>query len=68
MPKKAKVLSDDGVYLEVEIEKFYSHLQRYHASGTSIHEEKGHFFTVNNNFRKGEILSKKGEESSFYYI
>ena len=50
--KKSKILSDDGVYLEVEIEKFYSHLQRYHASGTSIHEEKGHFFTVNNNFRK----------------
>jgi hypothetical protein len=43
MPKKAKVLSDDGVYLEVEIEKFYNHLQRYHASGTSIHEEKGTF-------------------------
>ena len=35
-----------------EIEKFHNHLQRYHASGTSIHEEKGHFFTVNNNFRK----------------
>ena len=23
-----------------------------YVSGTSIHEEKGHFFTVNNNFRK----------------
>ena len=50
--KKAKILSDDGIYLEVEINKFYKHILKYHSSGTSIHEEKGHFFTVNNNFRK----------------
>ena len=50
--KKAKILSDDGIYLEVEINKFYKHLLKYHSRETSIHEEKGHFFTINNNFRK----------------
>ena len=49
--KKSKILSDDGIYLEVEINKFYKHILKDHSRGTSIHEEKGHFFTVNNNFR-----------------
>tara|TARA_B100000003_G_scaffold4204_1_gene3786 strand:+ start:2152 stop:2298 length:147 start_codon:yes stop_codon:yes gene_type:complete len=34
------------------IKNFYSHVFKYHASGTSVHEENGYFFTVDEKFRK----------------
>ena len=39
-------------YLIKNIKKFYEHILKYHSSGISIHEESGHYFTVDNNFRK----------------
>jgi hypothetical protein len=38
-------------YIIRDIETFYQHIQDYHSSGTSIHEENGHYFTVNDTFR-----------------
>ena len=38
-------------YIIADIESFYQHIQKYHSSGTSIHEENGHYFTVNGTFR-----------------
>ena len=38
-------------YVITNIETFYQHIQDYHSSGTSIHEENGHYFTVNDVFR-----------------
>ena len=35
-----------------DIKSFYSHVFKYHASGTSVHEENGYFFTVDEKFRK----------------
>jgi len=35
-----------------DIEAFQKHLLDYHFSGTSLHEEKGHYFTINDEFRK----------------
>ena len=38
-------------YIIADIESFYQHIQKYHSSGTSIHEENGHYFTVDDAFR-----------------
>jgi len=44
--------SDVDVYFE-DLRVLQKHLEKYHSSGTSIHEElDGSYFTVNNNFRK----------------
>ena len=31
---------------------FQEHLIMFHRTGTSIHEENGHYFTVNHSFRE----------------
>ena len=51
--KKTKILKDDnGNKVEVELEKFVEHINHYHKTGTSIHDERSHYFTVNEEFRK----------------
>ena len=35
---------------------FQKHIDSYHSSGVSIHEENGHYFRVDDNFRS-KILS-----------
>ena len=48
----SKIKDNNGNdYLIADIEFFYQHIQKYHSSGTSIHEENGHYFTVNDVFR-----------------
>ena len=49
--RKAKIKDDNGKLIEVDIEKFKKHLDEYHSSGSSVHDEDGHYFTVNQNFR-----------------
>ena len=48
---KVIITDDNGKEVKVNIKKFYNHIQEHHSSGTSIHEEQGHFFTVNQRFR-----------------
>ena len=50
--KKISLKDDSEKTVEVEIEKFIDHIKRFHSNGTSIHDEKGHYFTVNDEFRK----------------
>ena len=38
-------------YVIKDIESFYQHIIQFHSSGTSLHEENGHYFTVNDDFR-----------------
>jgi len=38
-------------YIIKDLRSFYQHILDYHASGTSLHEENGHYFTVNDIFR-----------------
>ena len=38
-------------YTIKDLKSFYQHILEYHASGTSIHEENGHYFTVDDDFR-----------------
>ena len=50
--RKAKIKDDNGKLIEVDIDKFKKHLDQYHSTGSSLHEENGHYFTVNDNFQK----------------
>ena len=49
--RKAKIKDDNGELIEVDIVKFKKHLDQYHSTGSSLHEENGHYFTVDNDFR-----------------
>ena len=48
----SKIKDNNGYdYVITDIESFYQHIQDYHPSGTSLHEENGHYFTVDDDFR-----------------
>ena len=50
--KFSKIKDDNGNdYIINDIETFYQHIQDYHQSGTSLHEENGFYFTVDDSFR-----------------
>ena len=50
---KRTVLKDDnGNNIEVDLKVFIDHINQYHKTGTSIHDENGYYFTVNEEFRK----------------
>ena len=47
-----KIIKDDsGKDVEVDLKKFMEHIDQFHKTGTSIHDENGHYFTVNDDFR-----------------
>ncbi len=50
--KKIKLFDDDKNEVEVDLKNFYQHLLEFHSKGISLHEEQGHYFTVNDEFRK----------------
>ena len=49
--RKVKIKDDSGNIIEVDIKKFKKHLEEHHLNGSSIHEENGHYFTVDQKFR-----------------
>ena len=59
MNKKIVLNDDSGNPVEVDLKIFIDHINYYHKTGTSIHEERGHNFTVNKTFR--EKLKKMSE-------
>ena len=54
--KKTILKDDSGKSIEVDLKVFIDHINHYHKTGTSVHDENGHYFTVNDKFRK--ILKK----------
>ena len=54
MNKLSVTLKDDnGRDCSIEnIRVFQKHLIMFHRTGTSIHEENGHYFTVNDSFER----------------
>ena len=52
MSKKIILKDNSGNLVEVDLKTFIDHIDLYHKTGTSIHEERGHHFTVNEIFRK----------------
>ena len=39
-------------YIIENLDLFISHINQYHAEGTSIHEENGFIFQIDNSFRE----------------
>ena len=60
MNKKIVLKDNSGNPVEVDLKKFINHINRYHKTGTSIHEERGHCFTVNETLRKKLIFFLEG--------
>ena len=58
---KKTVLKDDSENnVEVDLKVFINHINQYHKTGTSIHDENGHYFTVNEEFiKKLKKISEK---------
>jgi hypothetical protein len=52
MGKKIVLKDDSKNLVKADLKIFTDHINRYHKTGTTIHEERGHYFTVNNAFRK----------------
>ena len=50
--KKISIKDDEGKEIEIDLVKFIYHINKFHKIGTSIHDENGHYFTVDDNFRK----------------
>ena len=61
MSKKIVLKDDSGNPSKVDLKVFIYYINHYHKTGTSIHEERGHNFTVNKTFR--EKLKKMSESS-----
>ena len=43
---------NNGNEVEVDLNKFINHINEFHNNGISIHEERGHYFTVDDKFRE----------------
>ena len=56
--KKIVVKDNNGKSVEVDLKIFTDHINHYHKTGTSIHDENGHYFTVNEEFRKKLIKNE----------
>ena len=50
--KKIILKDDNRRSVEVKLKTFVDHINHYHKTGTSIHDENGYYFTVNERFRK----------------
>ncbi len=51
--KKLKIKDMNNNYYEIQdVEKFLKHINKFHSSGSSIHEENGYVFLVDDKFRK----------------
>ena len=49
--RKVKINDNHGKSIEVDIDQFKKHLDEYRSTGSSVHDEDGHYFTVDQNFR-----------------
>ena len=57
-----KIKDDDGKEYEIkDIEKFAKHVFEFHSTGSSLHEENGFCFTINDALREkiAELIKKK---------
>ena len=58
-----KIKDNEGIYYEIkDIKKFAKHIFQFHSIGTSLHQEKGFNFTVDDVFREKVINFLKNEE------
>ena len=50
--KTISIHDNNGNELKVNLRKFINHINEFHKNGISIHEENGHYFTVDDKFRE----------------
>ena len=51
--KKMKIKDLNNRDYEIkDLSRFISHIKTFHSHGTSLHEENGYFFRVDDKFRK----------------
>jgi len=43
---------NNNLYTIYDIDSFFDHINKFHSEGTSIHEENGFYFEVNEEFRE----------------
>ena len=61
---RVTISDDSGNECPIEnIRTFRKHLQLFHKKGVSIHDENGHYFTVDDSFRQKIENRCNGEET-----
>ena len=50
--KIISIHDNNGNEVEVDLNKFINQINEFHNNGISIHEERGHYFTVDDKFRE----------------
>tara|TARA_Y100000590_G_C15570670_1_gene958449 strand:- start:79 stop:258 length:180 start_codon:yes stop_codon:yes gene_type:complete len=50
--KIISIHDNNGNEVKVNLRKFINHINEFHKNGISIHEENGHYFTVDDKFRE----------------
>ena len=50
--KIISIHDNNGNQVKVNLRKFINHINEFHKNGISIHEENGHYFTVDDKFRE----------------
>ena len=59
-----KIKDKNGNYYHIEnIQRFSKHIFAFHGKGESLHEENGHYFYVDEEFRKmiNQLIKKKNK-------
>ena len=46
------IQDNNGDEIQVDLNKFVNHINEFNKKGVSLHEERGHYFTVDDNFRE----------------
>ena len=60
--KKMKIKDLNNRDYEIkDLSRFISHIKTFHSHGTSLHEENGYFFRVDDKFRKFLFESQNKE-------
>ena len=67
MSKKIILKDDSGNLAKVDLKVFIDHINHYHKTGTGIHEERAHYFIVNETFRKNSKKYLKVNERIFNF-
>ena len=52
MKDKIIIQDDRGNDVTVKTKPFLKHIKEFHQTGVSVHEERGYYFTVDDNFRR----------------
>ena len=50
--KIISIHDNNGNEVKVNLRKFINHINEFHKNGISIHEESGHYFTIDDKFRE----------------